>query len=79
MLIALFDKESGARLGAVDEATWARLTSILQKENPDDADYWIDAATLELLEAEKLPDVVAILRAALGSGEGLEVSWREEG
>ena len=51
MPIALFDKDSGARVGAVDAATWAHVTGVLQKEFPADTDYWIDAGTLELLES----------------------------
>lgn len=52
MAISLFDKDSGARLGSVDPATWAHVTAILQKEFPADTDYWIDAGTLELLDKD---------------------------
>lgn len=52
MPISLFDKDSGARLGTVDAATWKHVTGILQKEFPADTDYWVDAGTLEMLEKD---------------------------
>jgi hypothetical protein len=46
-------------------------------ESPDDRDYWIDAATLEMLEESGADaEILHTLGGALGTREGVNVRWR---
>ena len=48
----------------------------LEEESADDTDYYIDHATLDLFEevgAEA--DLLALLRQALGTHDGMEIAW----
>jgi hypothetical protein len=78
----LYNKDTGALLGDVTEAQVQVLIDVLEEENDQDRDYWIDADTLELL-AEEGADaaLIALLQPHVGDGEnddeGIEVEWRK--
>ena len=52
------------------------LIDQLEEESTEDMDYYIDHATLDLFEdmgAEA--DLLALLRQALGTRDGIEIVW----
>jgi hypothetical protein len=52
------------------------LIDQLEEESIDDTDYYIDQATLELFEEMGVEaDLLALLRQALGTREGIEIVW----
>lgn len=79
-MIELYDDDKNARLGQITEAQRDFLVDHLQETHPEDQDYYIDAATLEMLEADGAdPELIGMLRSALGNREGFEVRWEETG
>jgi hypothetical protein len=75
-MIQLHDRETGVFLGTITAAQLQFLIDQLEEESIDDTDYYIDQATLDLFEevgAEA--DLLALLRQALGTREGIEIVW----
>jgi processive 1,2-diacylglycerol beta-glucosyltransferase len=75
-MIQLHEKETGVFVGTITEAQLQFLIDQLEEEAADDTDYYIDPATLDLFEevgAEA--DLLALLRQALGTREGIEIVW----
>jgi hypothetical protein len=68
--------DSGASVGEITGRQLQCLVDTLEEESSTDQDYYIDAATIDVIEeAGADADLVAILRRALGSREGVDISW----
>jgi hypothetical protein len=77
-MITLSLKDTGALLGAIDDADFEVLAGELVVESDEDTDYYIDPATIDLLErAGASAKLVALLRQAVGDSEGVDIVWRE--
>jgi hypothetical protein len=77
-MMQLHEKETGVFLGTITDAQWQFLIDQLEEESSNDTDYYIDQATLDLFEevgAEA--DLLALLRQALGTREGIEIVWSQ--
>jgi len=75
-MIQLYDKETGASLGAITEEQLQFLVDQLEEESPEDRDYYINEPTLDAFEeAGADPALVALLREALGEREEMEIRW----
>jgi len=74
-MINLYDTESNRLLGTVSDADLQALVNALEEESSDDKDYYINADTIDLLSATASPQLIELLRTALGSSEGIEVRW----
>ena len=75
-MIQLHEKETGVFVGTITDAQLQFLIDQLEEESTDDTDSYIDHATLDLFEemgAEA--DLLALLRQALGTHEGIEIVW----
>ena len=78
MAMRLIDKESGANLGEVSHEDIQLLIDQLEEEHSRDRDYFIDAATIDILEhAGASPGLLALLCDIVGTSEGVEVRWEE--
>ena len=78
-MVQLVDKESGRTVGTITEEQLEYLQSQLEEESPDDQDYWFDVASLDILEEEGAsPELMAVLRAALGEREEMEIRWQRQ-
>ncbi len=76
MTITLYDNYSGAALGTLAEEQLRFLIDQLEEETSDDQDYYLNPGTLELLERRDAdPELLAMLRKALGDKEGIEIRW----
>jgi processive 1,2-diacylglycerol beta-glucosyltransferase len=75
-MIRLYDNESGAPIGEIDEAQLQFLVDHLEEESPDDRDYYVDGPTLDAF-AEEGADaaLLALLRKALGERDDMEIRW----
>ena len=72
----LYNIESGELLGTVSEADIQKLVSKLEEEHSADNDYFINQATVDILEeAGASAALIAMLRQAVGASEGLEVRY----
>jgi hypothetical protein len=78
MAIRLFDKESGAQLGDIAHEDMQLLIDQLEEEHSRDRDYFIDTATIDILEhAGASARLLALLREIVGSTEGVDIRWEE--
>jgi hypothetical protein len=53
------------------------LVDCLEEESSTDQDYYITAATIDLLGDGRASDhLLGLLRGAIGTSEGVEVRWQ---
>jgi hypothetical protein len=78
-MIKLYDNETGASLGTITEEQLKLLAEHLEEESPEDHDYYIDEATLEMFDEVGLDAaLIALLRQALGSRPDMDIRWSRE-
>jgi processive 1,2-diacylglycerol beta-glucosyltransferase len=78
-MIQLYDAEEGSPIGAISDAQLQRLVDSLEEESATDQDYYLTSATIDLLEEDGAdPELVRILREALGEREGMDIRWARE-
>jgi len=76
-VITLFLKETGAALGTIDEADLQFMVDQLEEEFDEDTEYYITLATVEMLEDNGAGvELVQVLKGAVGSSEGIDISWK---
>ena len=74
----LIDKTTGATIGNITDEDMQFLVDELEEESSRDVDYFIDAATVEMLDSNGAsPTMVTMLRLAVGSSEGIDVNWEK--
>lgn len=78
-MVRLFDGDTGAELGAISDEQLQFLEDHLEEESSDDRDYYFNRATIDVLEEKGGgPELVGLLRRALGDREGVEIRWQRE-
>lgn len=78
-MIKLYDLSKNALIGEVTEAQFQFLLDNLEEESTDDQDYYLNQATLDMLEgAGGDPDLMAILRQGMGNREEMDIRWVRE-
>lgn len=76
-MIDLYNAANDQRLGSITEAELQVLIDGLEEESSEDRDYYIDAATIDLLGDGRASDhLLGLLRNALGSSDGVEIRWQ---
>lgn len=74
----LYNKQNNLLLGSISESDVDCLVDVLEEEDLQDVDYFIDDATIDILEENGgSEELVSLLRKAVGNGEGLEVRWEK--
>ncbi len=75
-MIELRDKDTGVALGTINDEQLDFLAELLEEESSEDHDYYINHDTLEMLEKSGAdPDLLELLRGALGTREDMEIEW----
>ena len=75
-MIDLYNNTTKALLGSITEADLQVLKDGLEEESSNDQDYYIDAATIDILgDGRASEHLLGLLRRALGSSEGVEIRW----
>ncbi len=75
-MIDLYNATTNQLLGSITEADLQVLIDALEEESEDDQDYYIDNATIEFMADGRPSDhLLAMLRGALGSSDGMEIRW----
>jgi hypothetical protein len=75
-MIDLYNNTTKALLGSITEADLQVLKDGLEEESSSDQDYYIDAATIDMLgDGRASEHLLGLLRRALGSSEGVEIRW----
>jgi hypothetical protein len=77
-VITLSFKDGGAVIGTIDDADLQMLVDQLEEESEEDTDYYIDPATIDLLEQNGASThLVALLKQAVGESGGVDIVWSE--
>ena len=72
----LYNKNSGAFLGAITEADLKSLVEQLEETDRADDDYFVDTPTIDLLEeAGASSGLVGLLRRSVGTSEGIDIRY----
>jgi hypothetical protein len=76
-VIDIYDNETNVLVGTITEADLKVLVDHLEEESSEDQDYYIDAATLDVIgDGQATEHLLGVLRKALGSAEGVEIRWQ---
>jgi hypothetical protein len=63
-------------IGEISDAHVQFLVQQLEEEHDEDRDYYIDRETIDMLDANGGdPELVELLRKALGDDEQLDIEW----
>lgn len=73
----LYRVDNGETLGQLTDKQVQFLIEMLEEEDSDDQEYYIDADTLELFSDNNCdPELLAMLEGALDDGEdGVDIGW----
>ncbi len=78
-MIQVYDKNTRVMLGTITQEQLKFLVAQLEEESTTDQDYYIDAATIEMLQtAGADPDLLQLLQDGLGDRTGIEILWEED-
>ena len=76
-MIDLYNAATNQLLGNITEADLKVLQDALEEESEQDQDYYITAATIDVIADGKATDhLVHLLRTALGGAEGVDIRWQ---
>lgn len=76
-MIKLYDSATGTVIGTITEEQLQVLVDALEEESVEDRDYYINRATVDILEGRGAdPSLVGMLRAALGDREDMDIRWQ---
>jgi hypothetical protein len=77
-VVALRNAATNGVIGHITRAQLQFLRDHLEEESPEDDDYFVDASTIDMLEGDKAdPALIAVLKQAVGTSEGIDVRWEE--
>jgi hypothetical protein len=75
-MIDVYNVATNQLIGSITEPDLKVLTDALEEESGDDQDYYIDAATIDVIADGKATEhLVSLLRRALGTAEGVDIRW----
>jgi Putative prokaryotic signal transducing protein len=75
--VEITEAESGAHIGRLTPSQFDSLAAHLEMESTTDDDYYIDEATMAMLEDKGAdPAAVALLRRALAGRSDVTIRWR---
>lgn len=75
-MIKLYNNETEELIGTISEAQLQFLEDQLEEESLEDQDYEIEAMTLAYFEEQGIdPQLLGLLRQALGEKEQLIIRW----
>jgi hypothetical protein len=75
-MIDVYNNDTNALIGTITEADLKVLADHLEEESADDRDYYIDAATIDVIgDGQATEHLLSVLRKALGTAEGVDIRW----
>jgi hypothetical protein len=76
-MIDIYNNESNELVGTITEADLQVLVDHLEEESEEDQDYYIDAATIDVIgDGQATEHLLGVLRKALGGADGVEIRWQ---
>lgn len=77
--VMVYDAATDELLGTISEGQLAVLSAVLERESPDDNDFYIDGPTIELLRDRGADaDLLALLEQAIEERGEVEIRWERE-
>lgn len=77
MGVRISDKSNGRMIGEISDQDFQFLVDQLEEESSRDTDYFVDQATVEILQAAGgSASLVSLLTAAVGSTDGVDITWQ---
>ncbi len=78
-MIDLYDNATNKKIGSITESDLKVLVDYLEKESPEDHDYFIDQATIDYMADGRATDhLVNLLCTTVGSSDGVEIRWERQ-
>jgi hypothetical protein len=78
MAIRIYKKSSGALLGEIERDDLQLMIDVFEEESSRDQDYFIDAATIDLLTDHGASErLLHFLRGVVGPSDGVDIRWEE--
>ena len=76
-MIDIYNNDTNELIGTITEADLKVLVDHLEEESAEDQDYYIDAATIDVIgDGQATEHLLAVLRKALGGADGVEIRWQ---
>ena len=76
-MIDIYRQATNELMGTITEADLKVLVDALEEESMDDQDYYLDAATIDVIaDGRATEHLVKVLRAAVGAGDGVDIRWQ---
>lgn len=74
----LYDTGSNRHVGSISDDELQFLKDALEEESSSDDDYYIDGATIDMLEERgATAHLLGLLRTAVGASEGVDLRWEQ--
>lgn len=78
-MVKIYDKATGQEIGTITEVQLQFMRDHLEEESPEDTDYYINRATVDMFEVQGAdPALVTLLRNALGNRQDMDIQYVEE-
>lgn len=79
-MITIYDEATDKTLGTLTEAQLQFLMDHLEEESAEDTDFYINQATVDMLEQDGADaGLLKLLRTALGAREDMDLRWVRSG
>lgn len=79
MSIRVSEKGSQRVIATISEQDLDILTGYMEEESSRDQDYFVDATTVDAIaELGASAELVASLRSAIGTSEGIDIVWTRD-
>jgi hypothetical protein len=76
-MIKVFNENNGLLIGEITEEQLRFLFGELEEESLEDKDYYLNEATVDLLEADGADaDLITMLRQALDEHGEIDIMWK---
>ncbi|MGH8050390.1 MAG: hypothetical protein ACREPB_07015 [Arenimonas sp.] len=76
-MTSLYLKPSGSKLADLIDNDLLCMQNVMEEENSNDRDYFIDLATVDMLKnAGASEGLLDALTNAIGESEGIDVEWK---
>jgi len=78
-MVHIYNDVTDALIGSISEEDFAFMQGDLEEESLEDTNYYINHATVDMLEQQGAsPALVTLLRAALGDKEDVDIRWERD-
>ena len=78
-MVHIYNLANDKFIGSISEEDFAFMQGDLEEESLEDTNYYINQATVDMLEQQGAsPALVTLLRAALGDQEDMDIRWEHD-